>query len=128
MDIYDPIAEALGVSTIDFIPDYSEYGVSYVGVPGVNKGIPHTEETKRKISLGKKGIPVPALQGRPTWNKGIQAHNKGKPGKPMSEEHKAIISAAQKGKPKSAEHRAKISAAVSAALARKKTISCSSAS
>jgi hypothetical protein len=59
MDIYDPIAEALGVSPLSIIYDYSEYGVGYIGVGpnGTNAfaGKRHTEESKAKMSARRKG-------------------------------------------------------------------------
>jgi hypothetical protein len=71
-------------------------------------GRPHTEKTKQKISAIKKGSPAPN-KGVPhsaetrlkmsmnSGNKGKPAHNKGIP---CSEEAKAKMSAAKKGIPK----------------------------
>jgi len=118
MDIYDPIAEALGVSTIDFIPDYSEYGVNYIalgGIPPWNKGmrgvVKQSEEVKTERSAKMKGIPPACTQKEDyvPWNKGktgAQTHSietKAKmrvsaEGKPKTEAHKANLSAANKGK------------------------------
>jgi hypothetical protein len=50
--------------------------MSSKGKKAPNKGIKHTEETRRKISQ--------ATKGRKAWNKGI-------PGPPMSEEKKAVF-------------------------------------
>lgn len=138
MDIYDPIAEALGVSTIDFIPDYSEYGVNYIalgGIPPWNKGmrgvVKQSEEVKAERSAKAKGK-LPAFmqkEGYVPWNKGKtdlkphSAETKAKmsashKGKPMTEAHKANLSAAKKGKspsnkgkPMSEEQKEKIRAA-----------------
>jgi hypothetical protein len=63
------------------------------------------EARGRKISI--------AMTGRPAHNKGIPGPLKGVPLGPMSEEHKAKLSAARKGKkfgPHSPERRAKIAA------------------
>ena len=114
MDIYDPIAEALGVSTIDFIPDYSEYGVSYIflgGVPSWNKGmrgfVKHSEEFKAKRSAKMKGKSPAFMQ-----KEGYVVWNKGKTGlKPHSTETKDKMSASAKGKPKTEAHKANIAAA-----------------
>ena len=63
----------------------SENSMYKKGFTPWNKGKPHTEETKLKISLSKKGVS--------SWNKG----------KPMPEEVKAKVSASKKGVPVSPE-------------------------
>jgi hypothetical protein len=82
-----------------------QYGnTSGLGKPAWNKGIPHPEETKEKLSL--------ALMGRKTWNKGLKTPDEvkakqslvktGKPGnragKTNSPEHRAAISKAKIGR------------------------------
>lgn len=65
-----------------------------------NKGIPNTDEQKKKISN--------ALRGRPTWNKGLTGIKSGPPkgtkpwntGKPWSKENREKISKGRKGKGK----------------------------
>ena len=102
MDIYDPIAEALGLPPIDFIPDYSEYGVNYIalgGIPPWNKGmrgvVKHSEETKNKMGASRKGKTMTEAQkaNLSAAKKGKSPSNKGKP---MSEEQKEKIRAAKR--------------------------------
>jgi hypothetical protein len=52
-------------------------------------GLSHTEETKQKMSISQKGKPSP---------------HKGKKRKPLSEEHKAKLSAMFKGRAQTKEH------------------------
>lgn len=89
-----------------------------------NKGIPQSEEAKRKQSIAMTGRPNPnqgrfateeqkrkqsaAMKGRTPWNKGI----------PMAEEQKAKLRGLDKSYTKTPEYRAKMSAAVKAAKAR----------
>ena len=80
---------------------------------------PHSEETRKKIGEAQKGDKN-HMYGKTPWNKskkGVQtAWNKGKPspmkGKHISEETKMKISEGNKGKPKSEEHKKKISETV----------------
>lgn len=88
---------------------------------GWNKGIPATEEQKRKQSVAMMGKPSPqkgkprtaeekakqsaAMKGRTAWNKGI----------PMSEEQKAKMRGQKKPYTQTAEYRAKMSAVKKAA-------------
>jgi group I intron endonuclease len=79
------------------------------GKPSWNKGKPHSEQTRKKLSN--------ALKGRKTWNKGVSPSEEtrvkysiakiGKPsnrkGKVNSEEHRLKISLAKKGKRQSDE-------------------------
>jgi len=75
------------------------------GVPAVwNKGRVMSEETKQKISAAKKGIT--------SWNKGLS----------WPDEIKLKMSAARKGHPVSLEHRKKLSEATRAAWAAGKPI------
>jgi hypothetical protein len=74
------------------------------GHPSPLKGIPRTEEVKKKISASNKGI---------SRNKGMPSPKKGTT---LSAEHCARISEARKGQPSpkkgiplTAEHRAKVS-------------------
>jgi hypothetical protein len=61
MSIYCPLCEALGIEATVSIFDiedgfYDSYGEP---LPPWNKGIPHTEETKRLISEKAKNRPSP---------------------------------------------------------------------
>ena len=88
---------------------------SRVGTHGWNKGIPRSEEAKKKMSRALKGRPSPK-KGIPLSEehkkklslakKGQRAPNKGIP---MSEEHKKKLSLAHKGIPLSEETKHKIS-------------------
>jgi group I intron endonuclease len=85
---------------------------------GWNKGIPATEEQKRKQSLAMMGKPAPnkgkpqseeqkakqsaAMKGRTAWNKGV----------PMTEEQKAKLRGLDKSYTKTPEYRAKMSEAL----------------
>ena len=89
--------------------------------PAWNKGIPQSEEAKRKQSISMMGKPSPqkgkprtseekakqsaAMKGRPAWNKGI----------PLSEETKRLLQKVDKAYTKTPEYRARMSAAVKAA-------------
>ena len=73
-------------------------GSANKGRTGWNKGIPHSEETKRKISEGNKGIPrseetkrkmSEAKKGRTPWNKGKKMRS-------LSEETKRKMSESMK--------------------------------
>lgn len=95
-----------------------EYNISQTAAhPG---HIPHTPERRARMSLLRKGVPLPlewrqnlsiAKQGRPLTDAQRAALSEVRRGKPKSAEHKAAIAAAKQGKPKSPEHRAKLSAA-----------------
>lgn len=94
------------------------------GRPAWNKGIPQSEEAKRKQSLSMMGKPSPqkgkpktaeekakqsaAMKGRTAWNKGV----------PMAEEQKQALRLVDRSYTKTPEYRAKMSAAVKAAKAR----------
>lgn len=89
------------------------------------KGVPKTEEHKRRISEAKMGKPNPrknqehidklaeANKGKTPWNKGktlsedvrrkMSESHKGKPGRPQSEESKRKISEANTGKKRTPE-------------------------
>jgi len=113
MDIYDPIAEALGVSPINFPKHYLTLHVDCYEhmvikhAPSLIKGIPKSEEHKRNLSKSQKGkINSPESRAKMS----IKAK-----GRVFSEEHKANLSAAmkrvpspRKGKVLSEEHKAKI--------------------
>ena len=89
-----------------------------------NKGVPATEEQKRKQSIAmmgkpspQKGKPIPEeqkarqsakMKGRTAWNKGV----------PMSDEQKEKLRGGDRSYTKTAEYRAKMSAAVKAAKAK----------
>jgi group I intron endonuclease len=89
-----------------------------------NKGVPATDEQKRKQSAAMMGKPSPqkgkpktdeekakqsaAMKGRAAWNKGV----------PMSEEQKQKLRGGDRSYTKTAEYRAKMSAAVKAAKAK----------
>ena len=80
MSIYCPLAEALGIETSVSILDiedgfYDSYGEP---LPPWNKGIPHTEETKRLISEKAKQ--------RPSSRKGAKLSDETK--RKLSESHK----------------------------------------
>jgi len=153
MDIYDPIAEALGVSPIDFIPDYSEYNASYIflgGIPSWNKGMrgtcKHSEEFKANLSARMKGKTPFFMQKADyvPWNKGkigVQSHSaetrekmsSSAKGKLKTETHKANISAAKKGKspsnkgkPMSEEQKEKLRATAKRKKQLREAINCSS--
>ena len=116
----------------------AEYNIASGGnnIGGWNKGIPASEESKRKnreAHLGKKRGPLSEetrkkigeaqkgeknhMYGKTPWNKGKKglqtAWNKGRSspmkGKHISEETRKKISKGNKGKPKSEEHKKKIS-------------------
>jgi hypothetical protein len=78
---------------------------THIGVPGV----PHSAATRAKMSATRKGIP---------------SHKKGKPGKPLSEEHRKKISEGMMGKnknkPKGVPKSEATKAAMRASKARKK--------
>ena len=59
MDIYDPIAEALDLTPIQFT-FFTPPPVKVYGIPPTNKGIPKTEEQRRRQSLGQLGHTVSA--------------------------------------------------------------------
>lgn len=84
------------------------------GKPAPNRGISHTEETKRKIGAANKGRTISDEQKTK-----ISAAQKGKT---VSDETKAKMSAWQKGKPKSEETRARLSAAKKSYYAKKKLL------
>ena len=97
------------------------------GLKGYRKGIPRSEETKRKISEGQKGnkngLGNKSRTGLLPWNKGkpmseetkrkLSESLKGRPsprkGKKLSKETKRKLSEAHKGKTISQETRTKIS-------------------
>lgn len=95
---------------------------SRVGIPPKNKGIPLSEETRKKISEAHKGHPGPnkgiprseetkqkiseTLKGRPAWNKGLPGPNKGTH---LSEETRKKLSEALKGTHLSEETKQKMS-------------------
>lgn len=113
MDIYDPIAEALGVSPTDFPKDYLTLHAdcyehrAVKHAPSLIKDIPKSEQHKRNLSKSQRGkINSPESRAKMS----IKAK-----GRVFSEEHKANLSAAMKGKPPSnkgkvlsEEHKAKI--------------------
>ena len=84
---------------------------SRVGIPSPKKGIPHTDEARKKMSEAHKGLPgwnkgIPrseetkqkiseALKGLQAWNKGLPGWNKGFH---CSEETKQKMSLAQKSR------------------------------
>ena len=70
------------------------------------KGIPKSEETKRKISLTKKGIPS-KLKGIPLSEETKIKMSLKRKGIPLSEETKRKISLKLKGIPKSEEYKRK---------------------
>jgi group I intron endonuclease len=92
--------------------------------PAWNKGIPQSDDAKRKQSITMTGRPNPnqgkpvsdeqkrkqsaAMKGRKPWNKGI----------PLSEEQKQLLRLVDRSYTKTPEYRAKMSAAVKAAKAR----------
>jgi len=94
------------------------------------KGKPHSDKTKQKMSVAKKGKSVPpkseetkrkmsaAKQGRPMppfsdeHRQKLSEAGKRRPGKPLSEEHKQKISETLKGHIVSAETRQKRSASL----------------
>ena len=97
MNIYDPIAEALNLSPIEFNYDLVE-GVDYFPwkhSPPSNKGKPMSEEQKQLISAAMIGRKM----NYPVWNKGI----------PCSDEQKLLQSQKMKGRARSHETRAAIS-------------------
>lgn len=85
---------------------------------GWNKGVPATEEQKRRQSIAMMGKPAPnkgkpqsaeakakqsaAMKGRTAWNKGV----------PMTEEQKAKLRGLDKSYTKTPEYRAMMSAAL----------------
>ena len=97
-----------------------------LGKPAWNKGIPQSEEAKRKQSLAMMGKPSPqkgkpqsaeakakqsaAMKGRPAWNKGIK----------MSEDQKEKMRLVDKSYTKTLEYRLKMSASVKKAKAKQK--------
>jgi len=92
--------------------------------PAWNKGIPQSEEAKRKQSLSMMGKLSPqkgkpktdeekskqsaAMKGRQPWNKGM----------PLSEDQKQLLRLVDRSYTKTPEYRAKMSAAVKAAKAK----------
>ena len=106
--------------------DYTKPGNKYIYWhyrPKRPKGIPHTEETKRKISEANKGKirseeAHKKMLGRIPWNKGIprtqevkdaiSKKNKGRKFPPMSEEARKKMSEDRKGKKFTDKHRANI--------------------
>lgn len=88
------------------------------GRPAWNKGIPQSEEAKRKQSIAMMGKPAPnkgkpkteeekakqslAMKGRTAWNKGV----------PMTEEQKAKLRGLDKSYTKTPEYRAMMSEAL----------------
>lgn len=87
----------------EFNTQNSEYG--YNIAPGGTGGVPHSEETKARISASEKGRPSP-MKGRHFSEetlKKLSEANKGKKHGAMSEEHKRKLSIAHmgisKGKP-----------------------------
>jgi hypothetical protein len=99
MNIYDPIADALNLSPIEYrYPGNLIEGVDYFPwkhSPPPNKGKPMSEEQKQLISAAMIG----RKKDYPTWNKGI----------PCSEEQKLIQSQKMKGRARSPEACAAIS-------------------
>lgn len=69
------------------------------------KMLPHVMEALRASHLGKSRTQTPETRAK------ISAARTGRKFGPLSESHRAAISAGNKGKPKSSEHRAKLSAA-----------------
>ncbi len=61
-----------------------------LGRPAWNRGVPHSAETRRKLSL--------ALQGHATWNKGLSA----------TDEHRAALRASHAGKVNPASRRVEV--------------------
>ncbi len=55
MPIYCPFAEALGIETTKSILDFEDHARENALVPGIRKGIPHTEETKKLMSEKRQG-------------------------------------------------------------------------
>lgn len=59
------------------------------GVASPLRGVPRSEETKKKLSLAKKGIPGPRMSEETKLK--ISASTKGKSKGPLSEEHRAKL-------------------------------------
>ena len=78
------------------------------GKPAHNKGVPMSEEQKKKLSESKKNISDEIRKKISEAKKGKPASNKGKP---MSEEQKRKLSEANKGKKLSDETKRKMSEA-----------------
>ena len=70
-------------------------GIANKGNISPFKGVPRSEETKKKISEKNKV----ALKGNIPWNKGIKCGSSWNKGIELSEEHKKKLSEAKKGKP-----------------------------
>ena len=70
-------------------------GIANKGNISPFKGVPRSEETKKKISEKNKV----ALKGNIPWNKGIKCGASWNKGIELSEEHKKKLSEAKKGKP-----------------------------
>ena len=76
------------------------------GVHHPNKGKPHSEETRRRMSKARKGVPLSEEHKRK-----LSEVQKGVPRKPLSEETRRRMSEAHKGvprKPLSEEHKRKL--------------------
>jgi group I intron endonuclease len=86
-----------------------EYNITAGGDGGPTMvGRNHSEETKLKMSLVKRGL-IPSenqrVKSRVPWNKGIKTG-------PLTEEHKSKISNSNKGQSPSKEHRENLSKAL----------------
>lgn len=55
MSIYCPLAEALGIEANVSILDIPDFARENTIVPGIRKGIPHTEDTKKLMSEKRQG-------------------------------------------------------------------------
>ena len=55
MSIYCPFAEALGIETDKSILEFEDYARENSLVPGIRKGMSHSEETKKLMSEKRQG-------------------------------------------------------------------------
>lgn len=109
-DIYDPIATALDMAPIQFNPDDSRT-VPFHGNMSWNKGKTLSEDHKRAISEAKTGVPIGSTwnKGIPHTDETKQKMSITKTGMKYSDHHRQRISEGLRGHKISEETKRKIS-------------------